>query len=127
MSKRVPGLIRRPKSGGGFEWHIDKRIKGHGRLCESTGTDDEDRAAQILARRVEEIRSAEVFGVRPRRIFREAATRYLNEFAHKPGIGRAATALKDMDPFIGDKRIDQMHNENLQALHRRATSLACDL
>jgi len=24
MSKRVPGLIRRPKTGGGFEWHIDK-------------------------------------------------------------------------------------------------------
>jgi hypothetical protein len=26
MSKRVPGLIRRPKAGGGFEWHIDKCI-----------------------------------------------------------------------------------------------------
>src|SRR2546423_10250391 len=23
MSKRVPGLIRRPKADGGFEWHID--------------------------------------------------------------------------------------------------------
>jgi len=33
---------------------------------------------------------------------------------HKPGIGRAATALKDMDAFIGDKCIDRIHNETFR-------------
>jgi integrase len=115
MSKRVPGLIKRPKAGGGFEWHIDKRIKNHGRLCDSTGTDDEEKAAAYLTKRLEEIRSAKVFGIRPRKTFREAATKYLTDFAHKPGISRAATALKDMDKFIGDKWIDQIHNETFKS------------
>ncbi len=56
----------------------------------------------------------QIFGLRPRRTFREAATKYLRDFAHKPGIGRAATALKDMDKFIGDKCIDQIHNETFK-------------
>jgi len=94
MSRRVPGLIRRPKAGGGFEWHIDNRIKSHGRLCESAETDDEVEAARYLAKRLEETRNARGFDVRHRRIFREAATKYLTGFLHKPGIGRAATALK---------------------------------
>src|SRR5579864_6723573 len=114
MSKHVPGLIKRPKAGGGFEWHIDKRIKDYGRLCESTGTDDAEEAARYLAKRIEEIRNAKTFGVRPRRLFRQAATKYLEDFSHKPGISRAATALKDMDEFIGDKCIDEIHNETFK-------------
>jgi len=114
MSKYVPGLIRRPKASGGFEWHIDKRIKDYGRLCESTGTDDAEEAARYLAKRIDEIRNAKTFGVRPRRLFRQAATKYLEDFAHKPGISRAATALKDMDEFIGDKCIDEIHNETFK-------------
>lgn len=128
MSKRVPGLIRRPKAGGGFEWHIDKWIKNHGRLCESTGTDDEQEAARYLAKRIEESRNAKVFGIRPRRIFREAATKYLTDFSHKPGIGRAATALKDLDKFIGDKCIDQIHNETLKPyIEARRNPTASDI
>jgi integrase len=80
----------------------------------ATGTDDEEKASAYLAKRIEEIRSAKVFGVRPRRTFREAATKYLTDFSHKPGISRAATALKDMDRFIGDKWIDQIHNETFK-------------
>jgi len=62
MSKHVPGLIKRPKAGGGFEWHIDKRIKDYGRLCESTGTDDAEEAARYLAKRIDEIRNAKTLG-----------------------------------------------------------------
>ena len=45
-----------------FEWHIDKRIKRFGRLCESTGTSDEEEAARYLARRIDEIRQATIYG-----------------------------------------------------------------
>ena len=113
MSKRTPGLYRRPKAGR-QEWHIDKWIKHHGRLCESTGTDDEEEAQRYLEKRVREIREAVVFGVRRKRTFREAATKYLTDYAHKPSIGRSALALKDMDPFIGDKWLDSVHGESFK-------------
>src|SRR5256885_15200897 len=113
MSKRgIPGLKKRFRTTGAFEWHIDKRIKGFGRLCESTGTRDKEEAARYLARRIEEIRQAAIYGTRPRRKFREAATRYLNEFAWKRSIERDARALKDLDPFIGDIWLDCGHDDS---------------
>ena len=69
--KRLPGLYQR----NGI-WHIDKQIQGQ-RICESTGTGNLEEAEKYLARRRETIRQASVYGVRPQRSFREAATRYL--------------------------------------------------
>ena len=89
MSKRTPGLYRRLKAGR-REWHSDKWIKRHGRLCESTGTDDEEEAKRYMEKRIRETREAVVYGVRRTRTFREAATKYLTEYAHKPSIGRSA-------------------------------------
>ena len=124
MSKRTPGLYRRPKAGR-QEWHIDKWIKHYGRLCESTGTDDEEEAKRYMEQRIREIREAIVYGVRRKRTFREAATKYLTEYAHKPSIGRAALALKDMDPFIGDKWLDSVHGETFKPyIAARRTSRA---
>jgi hypothetical protein len=76
---KTPGLIKR----GGI-WHIDKQVRGR-RLCESTGTSDLREAETYLARRIEESRQASIYGVRPKRSFRQAATRYLNE-ARKSSI-----------------------------------------
>ena len=70
-----------------------------------------------------EIREAVVFGVRRKRTFREAATKYLRDCAHKPSIGRSALALKDMDPFIGDKWLDSVHGESFKPyIEARRTS-----
>jgi integrase len=116
MSKRgTPGLFKRFRTNGAYEWHIDKRIKRYGRLCESTGTSDQDEAERYLARRIEEIRQATVYGTRPRRRFREAATRYLTDFSWKRSIERDARALKDMDPFIGDLWLDCVHDDSFKA------------
>jgi integrase len=111
----IPGLRKRLRANGAFEWHIDKRIKGYGRLREGTGTSDKEEAARYLARRIEEIRQAAIYGTRPRRKFREAATRYLNEFAWKRSIERDARALKDLDPFIGDIWLDCVHDDSFKA------------
>jgi integrase len=74
----------------------------------------ETEAARYLARRLEEIREAAIYGTRPRRKFREAATRYLTDFAWKRSIERDARALKDMDPFIGDLWLDCVHNDSFR-------------
>ena len=74
MSKRTPGLKKRGQNG---IWTIDKRIKGYGRLYESTGTRDLAEAEQHLAFRLEQIRQEVFYGKRPDFSFREAATKYL--------------------------------------------------
>jgi len=105
--KRTPGLINR-----GGVWHVDKQIRGR-RLCESTGTGDLREAENHLARRIEEIRQATVYGVRPQRTFRQAATKYLNE-ATKSTISDDAMHLRALDPFIGDMGLAKVHMGTLQ-------------
>lgn len=52
MSKRIPGLYRRGTQG---IWHIDKCVRGYGRLHESTGTRELAEAETYLIRRLEEL------------------------------------------------------------------------
>ena len=53
------------------------------RVCESTGTCDFEEAEAVLARRLLEARESRLFGASRARIFREAATSYLEEHSHK--------------------------------------------
>ena len=106
--KRIPGLRNR----GGI-WHIEKQILGQ-KIHESTGTGNINEAELILARRIEELRQAKLFGVRPKRIFREAATKFLEENLHLHSIGDYATHLKQLDPFIGETPLENVHLGTLQ-------------
>ena len=111
--RRTPGLIKR-----GDAWHIDKHVKGFGRVCESTGTSRLEEAESFLTHRLEELRRALVFGIRPTRTFREAATKYLNENLHKRSIERDALDLRIVDPFIGTLALNRVHDGTLQAFIR---------
>jgi integrase len=112
--KKTPGLVKR----NGI-WHIDKRLHGR-RLCESTGTGDIEEAEQFLARRVDQLRQAAVYGVRPVRTFRQAATKYLNE-GTKRSLDRDALDLKALDPHIGELPLHQVHMGTLAGFiaHRK--------
>ena len=57
---------------------------------------------------MEQIRNAEVYGVRPKRTFRQAATKYLNEASHK-SLPKAAWCLDRIMPFIGDLYLENVH------------------
>lgn len=110
--KRTPGLYKRKGI-----WHIDKKIRGS-RLCESTGTGNLEEAEAYLANRIETIRRAQVYGIRPDRTFRQAATRYLDEEAKSGALrslDRNAQALKLLDAYIGDLPLQQVHSGTLQA------------
>jgi integrase len=106
--KRTPGLYLR-----GGVWHIDKLVRGR-RVCESTGESDLKKAEEHLTRRLEEARQASVFGVRPKRTFRAAATRYLRENQDKRSIGDQALHLRQLDKFIGDLDLGSVHMGTLQ-------------
>lgn len=103
-----PGLYERDGV-----WHIDKRVRGYGRICESTGTGDKEEAERYLRLKLTEIREASVYGVRPRRRFREAATKYLLDNQHMPSISDCAMHMKQLDPFIGDLPLDGIHDATL--------------
>lgn len=62
---------------------------------------------------MEEHRQATVYGVRPSRTFREAATKYLLE-AQKASLKDAALHLKILDVYIGDLTLESVHMGTLQ-------------
>lgn len=106
--KRLPGLIKR-----GAIWHINKKIKGR-RISESTGTSYLEEAECYLIRRIEQIRQALIYGVRPNRSFCEAATKFLKENQHKVSLATDARLLRQLDQFIGHLPLSAIHNGNLQ-------------
>lgn len=107
MSKKTPGLVKRNDV-----WHIDKTIKGR-RVCQSTGSSDLEEAQSYLARMMEENRQATIYGVRPKRTFREAATKYLLE-SQKASLVDDALHLKILDAYIGDLGLESVHMGSLQ-------------
>lgn len=106
--KRIPGIYKK-----GSHWQIDKKIFGY-RLCESTGTGDLEEAEKYLARRIDEIRQATVYGVRPKRSFMEAATKFLMENQHKRSIDDDAGRLREVVKYIGDLSLESIHIGSLQ-------------
>ena len=107
-NQRTSGLTKR----GGI-WHVDKCVRGV-RLCESTGTGDVRQAEEYLAKRLTELREARLYGLRDARTFRAAATKYLQDYAHKKRIKDDAMHLKQLDPFIGRFELKQVHMGSLQ-------------
>jgi integrase len=105
---RTPGLVKRNEV-----WHIDKWIRGYGRLCESCGTSDLAEAERFLNRRREQLREELIYGRRRDRPFREAATKYLNEQTHKRSLDRDARALQRLDQDIGQLPLSRVHQDSL--------------
>jgi integrase len=106
-NQRTTGLTKR-----GGVWHIDKMFRG-ARIRESTATSDLAKAQEQLAKRIDEIRTARVYGVRLDRTFRAAATRFLEENQHKRTIREDARLLGRLDPVIGELTLRQVHMGSL--------------
>lgn len=105
----------------GGVWHVDKQIRGV-RLCESTGTSDLREAQEYLARRVAQVREAQIHGVRPNHSFRAAATKYLREHQHVKRISHVAVQLKHLDSFVGHLELKQVNMGTLQSFIAKRTS-----
>lgn len=106
--KKISGLFKRHNV-----WHIDKVIHGV-RIRESTRTSDLTEAEHYLARCTESIRQAQVYGVRPKRTFEEAAARYLLEKQHKKRLRDDITQLKGLLPYVGNLPLESIHMGGLQ-------------
>ncbi|MBV9576660.1 MAG: site-specific integrase [Gammaproteobacteria bacterium] len=107
--KKMPGLTLR----GGI-WHINKQINGK-RIYESTGTSDLLEAEKYLVHKLEIIRQAVIYGVRPKRTFREAALKFVQENNHKASIYDDVCTIKQLDPILGKLALEAVHMGSLQA------------
>ncbi len=105
---RTPGLLQR-----GQFWYIDKKIFGR-RIRETTGTSSYEEAEAILARRIEETRQAVIFGVRPKRTFKEAAVKYVKEHQHKDSLDFDISRLRSVAAYVNDMLLDAIHMGSLQ-------------
>lgn len=94
-------------------WHVDKQIRGK-RVCGSTGERDLEKAEEYLAKLINDTRQAAVYGVRPRRSFRLAATKYLNERTHKSSTADDAIRLAQLDRYLGDLPLESVHMGTLR-------------
>jgi integrase len=65
-------------------------------------------------KRISEVRAATANGIPTRRTFRAAAAKYLNENLQKKSIKEDALHLKQLDPFIGELDLRQVHMGSLQ-------------
>ncbi len=79
MGQKVPpGLIKR-----GEIWYIRKTIAGR-KIQESTGTSDLKEAERFLAHRIEKLRNFEIYGIRPKRMFRKPPQGIWNRLKRRP-------------------------------------------
>jgi integrase len=70
---------------------------------------------------MEQIRQAQVYGVRPSRTFEQAAAKFVIENQHKRSIDDDIGRLKGLMPWIGQLQLDKIHMGGLQPWieHRR--------
>jgi hypothetical protein len=118
MSHSMAGLSKRYNRNGGYVWHINKRVKHYGRLCESTGTRNREEAERYMMHRLRDLREIRVYGVRPQRTFRDATQKYLAEYAKKKSIDRDTAVLMDLDSFIGHLPLDRINSDCLVRYRR---------
>jgi integrase len=113
--KSITGLVWEPKSGF---WHIDKQVRGYGRLRESTKEAGRKAAEEYLIRRLLAIRREQeeiaANGGVPRRKFSEAAEQYVARHKHIDSIDETIRQLAVVAPWINDKPLGQVHDGALQ-------------
>jgi integrase len=107
--KNMPGLVKR-----GQVWHINKNVNGR-RICESTGSGSLEEAQRFLVHRLEQIRHATIYGVRPKRTFKEAALKFVRENGQKASLITDIDTIKQLSPYIGKLTLEAVHMGSLQA------------
>jgi integrase len=75
---------------------------------------------------MEEIRQAQIYGVRPVHTFEQAAAKFVQENQHKRSIGDDVARLKGLMPWIGRFALDRIHMGALQPWieHRSQAGIA---
>ena len=94
---------------------VDKRFAGE-RIYARLGPISHEEAERWLASQIQRIRLAKEGRSRPRVTFREAAAKYLRDYKDKIAtIDVAAWHIETIDPWIGTRSLEEVHDETLRA------------
>lgn len=84
-------------------------IRGESKALQvSTGTADRRKAQEFLDRLKAERWETNKLGVKPRRTWAEAVLKFLGETAHKRSQSKDKGILQWLDPFLGDRTLDEI-------------------
>lgn len=86
-------------------------------------TNQLEEAERYLVRRLEKIRQALVYGIRPTRTFAQAAQKYLEENRHKRSLDRDVYILNAVLPYIGGLPLERIHNDSLAYFKGRRSDM----
>lgn len=109
MGRSTMSGIYRDKQG---RWCVDKFYKGT-RLRERFGSNYEE-AEGWLIRQLDNLRNIKLFGYRRSHTFDEAAAKYVEEHQTMVSIDTELYLLKPVMPFIGELRLEQVHDDTLK-------------
>lgn len=98
---------------GSSIWWIDITLGGR-RIRQSTGTEDKLKAQEYHDRLKAECWEQQRLGTKPRYTWREAVVRYLREAEGKASLVNDLHALRWLDPYLGDKTLDQIDKATVQ-------------
>jgi len=75
--------------------------------------DEYEKAEHVLIKKLSEIKDAQKLGIRPERVFREAAAKFLVQNMHLSTIGDIAITFEQLDPYIGHVLLKSIHDGTL--------------
>ena len=105
---RESGLHRRRDSSF---WWIDVVLPNGRRIRQSSGTKDRKEAEALIAKLKSEAFREEVFGIKPKRHWKEAVVRYLAIKANLRSIADVRRIFRKLDPYLGSLHLDQISGD----------------
>lgn len=92
-------------------WWICFQTPSGERIRRSTGTEDKTQAEEYHDKLKAELWRVHWLGERPRRTWQEATVRWTKEKDHKADLNHDIEKIRWLDPFLGDKYLDQISRD----------------
>ena len=115
-------LIKRKKSS---VWWIDFVAPNGERVRRSTETSDRKSAEELHDKLKSEIWRVQRLGDRPRRIWQDAAIRWLREQAHKASLDDDKQKLRWLDRFLADRELESINRALVDAIVEAKQAEGC--
>lgn len=97
-------------------WWIDFVAPNGERIRRSTQTADRKAAQELHDKLKSEVWRIQRLGDRPKRVWQEAAIRWLREQKHKASIRDDQRMLRWLDPFLADRDLESINRSAIEAI-----------
>jgi integrase len=109
----------------GNVWWIDIATPSGERIRRSTETDNKAQARELHDKLKSEVWRVHKLGDRPRRIWQDAAVRWLREQAHKASIEDDKTKLRWLDRYLAGRELESINRALIDAITEAKLAEGC--